>query len=565
MIARLSCSLSFLSTNNTTSTTTKGGSGITRRAGLLFLLLLPLLLGGCWRSSPETTEGTTKPACISRDTLVINIATEPPTLDPARMTDVVSFQVLQNLMQGLTRLDEQARIQPALAQHWQVLDNGRRYRFTLRPNLRWSDGQPLTTNDFVYAWQRALTPATGSQYASLLFPVKNARAFYAGQLKDFNAVGIQAINSRVLDVTLEHPLAFFLDLMAFPVAMPLRQDRIIQHGAAFTEAAHFVVNGPFRLAQWHHDSHLVLRPNPYYWGPKPTMPVRLVMVPDGNTALGLYDQGQLDYVANVPSVLTGQILKRPDAQRLALNAVYYLGFNVDKPPLSDGRVRQAFAYAVDRDLLTRLQNSGQVPISGLIPPEMTGYSANEVGLTFHPEKARHLLAQAGYPNGKGFPTVTLAVPNTFEQRREAEVLQWLWKTHLHVDVRIQLMEWKLFLSQLATDPPHLFRLSWFADYPDPDTMVGLFTSASGNNYTGWHHPGYDALVQQAVALTQWSQRAPLYEQAQRLLLQQETVIVPLYAYTKVWLVQPWVRRLQVNSMNQLLLESAERLPCSTTP
>lgn len=528
-------------------------------------LAIGLILGlsGCSPVTGGRANAPTLATCTRHpEELRLNLATEPPTLDPTRMTDLTSFQIYNLLMRGLTRPNHDGQPVPALALSWQLLDGGKTYRFALDPMARWSDGQPVTAQQFIDGWQRALDPKGGNPYAFLLFDVVNARAFHEGNLKQFDTVGIRALNPYTLEIRLDHPVAYFLQLTGFPTAMPVRLDVLTRYGAKATEAGHFVGTGPFILTEWKHDSHLVVTPNPFSRErPRHLKRVHLAMIADANTALGVYQQGGLDLVDTLPQLELAQLAKRPDAHRQTMNAIFYLGFNTKKPPFTDARVRQAFGLAVDRRQLLAFLQKPDAPLKGLLPPGMTGHDP-AIGLDFDPARARRLLAEAGYPGGKGLPEVTLGFPSRFELRREAEVLQYFWQQHLGVRVRLASTEWKQYLQQLSTDPPGIFRESWYADYPDPDTFASLFTSYQGSNHTGWQEPTYDAGVQKAARESNPQRRQVLYGALQRQILEQATALVPLYASTKVWLAAPYVEGAPINRMNEWHLQTTRLTSCN---
>ena len=517
-----------------------------------FLLMGSLVFSACHQTDQQ-------PSLQQRKQPVrLNIGVEPPTLDPIQMVDLTSFQVLQNLMRGLTQFDAQQAVIPALATHWELSADETEYTFHLRKDALWSDGSPITAQHIIDGWKRALTPANGSQYAFFLFDVVKAKAFYEGKLTDFSQVGIKALDTHTLHIKLNRPVAFFLSLMASPVAFPARLDLINRVGSQWTEAKHFIGNGPYRLARWDHDESITLKPNPHYWESTKQLPtVELAMITDANTSVVMYETGELDYITSPGSITSfdyRRLQDRPDAHRKTLNAIYYLGYNTEKPPFDDVRVRQAFALALDREQLTQLLQSGQQPLSGFITQGLKGFNRS-VGLVLNTQRAKALLAEAGFPDGKGFPTVQLAFRTGFEQRREAEVLQFLWKQTLNVDVQLINQDWKVYLDQLATNTPHLYRLSWYVDYPDADSFMSLFTSTNGNNFTHWANPHYDQLIQQAAAKTDWALRQPLYDEAQKLLLEEATVVVPLYSRDKLWIQRPGrLDGLVVNGMNQLILD-----------
>lgn len=515
----------------------------------LVALLLLLTLVGCGGTAQQSKQHA---ASIFR----MNLGTEPPDLDPAKTDDLTSFTVLLPLMKGLTQLDAHMKPQPAMAQSWEVSPDGLRYTFHLRPNARWSDGKSVTADDFLFAWQRVLTPATGAPYVFFLYELKNGKAYYEGRLKDFSQVGVHARDAHTLIVDLERPTPFFLDLAAAPVMLPLRRDVVTRYGERFTEARHFLSNGAYRMADWTHEEKIRLVPNPHFYESVPAKRsqvagIDMYMINDANTSVVMYENNELDFIettTSIPSFDVRRLRKSPDCHTTVLHRINYFGFNVTKPPFNNPKVRQAFAYALDRSYYPRLMQSGQRPMTSWITPGLVGYNPR-LGLGYNPQKARQLLAEAGYPDGKGFPTVHLSFQTLYDIQKEAEIAQYLWKKNLNVDVRLDNMEWKVLLSKLDEDPPQLFRLGWFVDYPDADSFMNVFLSDSGNNHTRWKNSHYDALVQQAVTTLNPLQRQRLYDQAQRLLLERDTAIIPVYATEKTYLVKPRFQGLTINALN----------------
>jgi oligopeptide transport system substrate-binding protein len=520
-----------------------------------FVLLCCVGLTGC-QSGPKGLPVPPQAAGVVR----LNLGSEPPTLDPIKVTDLSSLAVVNQLMVGLTRFNGQSEVVPGLATHWAISPDRKTYTFWLNPKATWHDGQPVTAQHVADGLHRALTPTNGSEYAFFLFGIEQAQAFFEGKQTQFNRVGIRVLGPHQLRIQLNKPQAFFTSLLAFPVAYPARLDVVTRYGDGWTEAGHFVGNGPYTLAYWRHDDRLQLKPNAHWWlGQPPRVTgVDWVMVNDANTSMVLYDNNQLDMVESpttLPSFEIRRIQHRPDFTQSGLAVIHYLGFNTQKPPFNNVKVRQAFAYALDRQTFTQLLQAGQTPVQGFVTPGMPGYNP-ALGIPFNLTKAKALLAEAGYPGGKGFPAVTLAFRSLYDVRKEAEIAQYLWQQGLGVTVKLQNMDWKVLLNQLKTDPPHLFKLNWYVDYPDPDSFLSLFTQANGNNYTRWVLPAYDALVANAASMSPGPQRDAAYQQLQTMLLTQHTVIVPVYTVNKSRLQNPALQGVNINSLNLLDLSTA---------
>jgi oligopeptide transport system substrate-binding protein len=521
-----------------------------------WLLCLVVLAGltGCGIGPTPSGPSKRGPAVFR-----LNLGTEPPELDPIRVTDLTSMNVLGQLQRGLVQFNAHNQVVPAIAQRWTLSPDGKTYRFTLDPKGTWSDGHPVTAQQFVEGWQRALNKANGSEYAFFLFDVVGAKAYFEGTLTDFTHVGVKALNAHTLQITLVHPVAFFTALLAAPVTYPARLDVIKRYGDTWTEAGHMPSNGPYVLHQWQHEEKLVLTPNPRFTSTsKPQHPVTvdMVMINDANTSVAMYEQGSLDFIetpSTLPAFEVRRLSPRPDYHSGSLHALFYLGFNTRKLPFNNKLVRRAFAMATQRGLLPQLLQAGQTPTSGWITPGLSGYNPT-VGLAYNPTVAKHLLQQAGYTAQHPLPPITLGFRTMMDIQKECEIVQYSWLKTLGASVKLDNMDWKVYLNRLATDAPPVFRLSWYVDYPDSDSFMSLFTTGNGNNHTGWTNARYDRLVKQASQAQSPTQRAQLYQQAQTLLLNDEAVIVPLYAPKKGYLLNHAFTGLGVNGLNLLNLE-----------
>ncbi|MBI2335378.1 MAG: peptide ABC transporter substrate-binding protein [Deltaproteobacteria bacterium] len=470
--------------------------------------------------------------------LNISVASEPPTLDWNLATDNVSYQILNQLMEGLTAFDENLKPTPAIAQSWKISPDGKIYTFYLNPNYRWSDGKPVTAHDFVYSWTRLLDPKTAAEYAYYLFDVEGAQEFNQDKLKDATQLGFKALNAHTLEVRLHKPIVFFPSLTTFMVTFPLRQDIVEQHGSHWTDPKNIQTCGPYQLQEWWHQYRLQLKTNPHYGGlPKPKIEkLRIYVVQDPSTTLALYESGQLD-IALLPPIALSQYRHHPELISQTKLRGYYLGFNIRKSPVHDVRIRRALSMALDKSPLPQILKGGEQITSAWIPPGLLGYEEN-AGIRFDPEQAKALLAEA---SSKSLPPLTLVFNSDPLNKKIAEWAQAQWKKHLNLNVELENQEWKSYLAQLAQDPPALFRLGWGADYPDPDNFMNLFTQYSGNNHTGWKNPQYDTLIAQAAVEKDVQKRIQAYHQAQKLLLEDQTVIIPLFIATQNILVKKSVR------------------------
>jgi oligopeptide transport system substrate-binding protein len=501
-----------------------------------------------WSCAPSS-----KPPAGS--TFRVNLGTEPPSLDWSLATDHVSFNVIANLMVGLTEFDERLEPAPMIASSWDIFDGGKRIVFRLRDDVLWSDGRRVVASDFEYSWKRLLDPKVASEYAYILFDIVNAEAYNRGKIADHARVGVKAMDDHTLEVRLAQPASYFIAITTFEVTYPQRRDLVEKFGPAWTEPGNLVTNGPFLLASWSHQNAIELAANPRFFLGKPGIErVRMSMINEKTTALALYERGELDFIDNtsIPTLEKARLARLPESRQVPQLRGYYYGFITDRKPFDDVRVRRAFSMAVDRTVFPKILHGGERPAGSWIPSGMLAHD-DTIGLRFDPLEAKRLLAEAGYPDGKGFPRITLGYNTDDDHKLVAEAVQSMWQRNLNVLARLDNQEWKVYLSRLNNDPPHVFRLGWGADYPDPDNFMKLFTSSSGNNSTRWRNPAYDRLVGEAAREWDPSKRVALYREAQRILCETDVPIMPFFTTVETTLLSPRFAGLQLNSMARLAL------------
>jgi len=483
----------------------------------------------------------------------VNLSTEPPSLDWSLATDHVSFNVIANLMVGLTEFDNKLKPAPVIAKSWDVLEGGRKLVFHLRDDVSWSDGKKVRAQDFEYSWKRLLDPKTASQYAYILFDIENAQEFNEGRLTDASAVGVQAPDDFTLVVRLRYPASYFLAITTFETTFPQRQDIIEKFDSRWTDPENIVTNGPYLLSSWKHENEIELKANPNYFRAKPGIDkVTMLMVKEKTTAIAMYEQGQLDFLDDhsIPALEKNRLSKQRGFKRVPQLRGEYYGFAVDRKPFNDPRVRKAFAMAIDRSVFPKILHGGEEPASSWIPPGMLAHNP-KLGLHFNPPEARRLLREAGYPDGKGFPRIVLGYDNDEDRKLVAEAVQGMWQRNLGVVVGLENQEWKVYLKKLQNDPFPVFRDGWGADYPDPDNFMKLFTSNSGNNHLRWKNNRYDQLTDAAAREFDAKKRVKLYDDAQRILCEIDLPMVPLYWRTESTVLNPLFAGLEMNSMGRL--------------
>ncbi|MDD5200457.1 MAG: peptide ABC transporter substrate-binding protein [Terrimicrobiaceae bacterium] len=515
------------------------------------LLLAGLLLSGCDRKDGRA------------DLVFINGA-EPESLDPAVITGQPEGRVVSALFEGLTRFDRHARAVPGTADSWTISPDGRTYTFHLRADAKWSDGAPVMAGDFVDSWRRVLTPATAAANNYQLFYLKNAKAFADGKLKDFAQVGVRAIDDRTLEVQLEYPTPFFLELCAGSPLLPVPMRLIERAGDDWIKPGRIVNNGAYLLNAWRINDRIRLRKNPFYWDRDHVAleTVDVLPISKANVAFNFYASGEADLMLDkglAPTALLDELKRRPDFHSAPFLATYFLRFNCNAGPFRDARVRRAFALAVDKQrLVQKITRGGERPAASLVPPGIAGYVPPE-GVAYDPAGARRLLAEAGYPNGRGFPLVRYLYSESELNEALAVELQSMWRDALGVQVALTRQEWKVYLNSMNSLDYDICRSSWVGDYPDPNTFLDMFLTGGGNNRTGWGDAAYDALIASAASEADPKRRFATLAQAEDFLIAKEFVVCPLYFYVGIQLYDPRrVRGIEPNVLDEHPIRLMER-------
>ncbi len=476
--------------------------------------------------------------------LVIINGAEPESLDPAIVTGQPDIRAASALFAGLTSPNPLTGLpEPCLAESWEISSDAKTYTFHLRSGIRWSTGEPITAEDFLYSWTRTLDPATASPYASILYPIVNAEEFNAGKIKSPSLLGLEVLDTNIFQVRLRLPTAYFLDLCAMPIMAVVPSFAIQSNPDQWIRSKSLPVSGPYMLGKWLLNDRIRLLKNPFYWDAPRTRCAVVDLLPIGSsvTAMNLYQQGKVDLLWDkelIPADLLDLMLERPDVHPFDYLGNYFVRINVTRSPFNDSRVRKAFSLAIDRDaLVTRVTRAGETPSSHFTPEFCANYTPPE-GLGYNPELARKLLAEAGYSNGEGFPSVTYlfnaaAGGSAKIHQKIAVELQRMWKVHLNVTVHLRQAEWKAFLSMVNNLDYDLCRASWVGDYNDATTFLNLFTSYSGNNRTGWASQEYDDRLEQAEQEVSVERRALILKEAETLLVKEALPVIPLYFYKGV--------------------------------
>lgn len=491
----------------------------------------------------------------------MNLGTEPPTLDWNIAQDYNSFEIISNIMVGLTRFANDANNEivsvPACAQSWEISKDGLVYIFHLNPTAKWLDGKQVTAQDFIDSFTRLLDPQIAAPYAELLSMIDLEQS--------------SALDPQTLKITLKYPASYFIYLTSFGLTYPVRLDLIKRYGDDWTEPKNLITNGPYKLKQWQHEYKILLERNDkFFLEPAQTQYLKYFMVAEQASAFTLFQNNQFDWIDNrsIPVSEHRRLSSAADAKRFLLLRNSYLGFNLEKAPMTDKRVRQALSFAIDRKALSKIRSKGDQANVTWIPPSLSKFldydllnasfkkQFNETYTLdgYHPELARKLLQEAGFPDGKNFPDIELLIPSRDDVKLQAEALQAMWRKELNINIKINAMEWKVFLDTLKKDPPHLFRWSWGADYPDPDTFMQLFISNNSFNEGHFNNTEYDTLIQTAARSQDQILRRAYYSRAEAILTIEEAAIAPLYIERQTIMQKAWVKNLVLNPMDIVYLD-----------
>jgi oligopeptide transport system substrate-binding protein len=525
---------------------------------LIGWILLALAIAGC--AAPEVELATT---------INLNLGSEPPTLDPGLATDTTSLDVIWNLFMGLTCLHHETyEVIPSLATDWEVSADGLVWTFHLRDDVYWVHHDPqtkaaekkrkVTAHDVEYGVKRVINPSTGSGYAYVDYIIKNAYAVNTGdESVSLDSVGVVALDDHTVQFTLEHAAGYFPNIAGMWTNFPLPREVIDEFDFRWTEPGNLWTCGPFMFDTWEHHDRIVLVKNPHYRDADNVSieTVNFAMVDAASTVFQMYQAGELDS-SGVP--LEDRERLRADPQwseelhvEPALSTAY-LGFTVTKPPVDDRLVRKALAAAVDKQkLVDNVTRGGEQPAKCFASPGIFGSPAedpNFEGIPFDPQQARKWLAEAGYPDGSGFPELIVMAPAGEAQKMVAEYLQQEWSKHLGIDVKAIAQEWKVYLQTLSVDPPHLWLLAWAADYPDENNWVlEVFHPTKGRNRPRWNPEDPAAkrfmeVTEAAGAESDPQKRKQLYFEAEKIFCQDEAIIIPVFYRTYVYVTKPYIER-----------------------
>ncbi len=472
---------------------------------------------------------------------------EPQDLDPSVVTGVSEQRIVSALFEGLVSENPQTlQPEPATAESWDISKDALTYTFKLRKNAKWSDGIPVTAQDFVYAYNRILSSKLGSQNAYMLYCMKNAEGFNKGTIADFKDVGVKAINDHELQITLERPTPYFLPLIAHMSWFPLQKKNIEkfgamdQRGTKWTLPGNLVGNGSFILKDWKVNKVIKVVKNPHYWdaGNVKLNEIDFFPISDNQAEERTFRGGQLHMTFTVPTSKIDYYKKNAsDVIKISpYLGTYYIAFNVQKPPFDNVLVRKAFSLAIDRKSIAEdVMKGGKIPADSFTPPNTAGYTSL-TKLVYDVQLARKCLADAGYPDGKGFPRVEIMCTKL----DIAEALQDMIQKNLNIKISLVNKEWKMYLDSFRTRDFYVATASWIGDYNDPLTFLGMWTSDSGNNRARWLNKDYDKLMAESSICINHNSRFEIFKKAETLLMEQAPII-PLCYCTSMALLAPQLK------------------------
>ncbi|KQL49222.1 ABC transporter substrate-binding protein [Brevibacillus choshinensis] len=507
-------------------------------------------------TTPTQTPAAPAPAEKKPQVLKMNLHSEPPTGDPGLAEDTTSGAIILATFDGLTRIGSDDKPHEAAAESYTVSDDKLTYTFKIRDH-KWSNGDPVTAKDFEFAWKRALDPKTASNYAYQLYYIKNGEKANKGEAK-LDDVGVKALDDKTLEVKLENPTPFFLELLAFRTYFPVNP-KVVQANEKWAgEAKTHVGNGPFKIETWEHKSKIVLVKNDSYWDKDKVKldKIEFAMVEDENTELSMFENGELDWAGSPTSSLpTDAIPALKDSGKMVTKPIagtYWYKFNTEKPPFNNVKIRKAFAYSIDRQgLIDNILQTGQLPATGAVPPSMVlnpnGYFKDK-----DIDTAKKLMEEGMKELGiTKLPAVTLSYNTSEGHKKIAEAIQDQWKKNLGVDVKLENKEWKVYLEDLHEGNFQIGRMGWLGDFNDPINFLELYKDKmGGNNDTRWENPKFKELLNQSSLESDLDKRKKILADAEQVLMD-DMPIMPIYFYTQSWVQNPSVKGVQITGLGDV--------------
>ena len=574
-----------------------------KKTKLLSLLLSGALVfgllagcGGGTTSTPAPAETgsaapeSTAPATTANE-ITVNIASEPQTIDPALNSAVDGAIMINHMFEGLMRWVDSgvetagsdgtctnAELSYGQAESYDKVTNEDgtvTYTFHLRDGIMWSDGQPVTANDFVFSWQRLVSPETAADYSYMIDCVVNANAIMNGEMEP-SELAVSAPDDKTFVVTITSDLPYFTELCAFPATFPVREDIVSDSQWTYSPDT-YISNGAYKMTSRVTNSEIVMEPNENYYGVDSLGPDKITfkLMDDANAMLSGFNSGELDFIESMPTDEVAGLLASGDLKIVDYIGTYYVCYQTQKEPFDDPKVREAFTLAIDRTyIVEQITQTGQVEAGGFVPAGVydaegaTGDDFRTVGGDYYAptdadyeancERARELLAEAGYPNGEGFPVVTYLYNTDDSHKAVGEALQNMWQTVLGVTVQLDNQEWATFLQTRKDGDYSIARNGWIADYNDPMSFLDMWLTGGGNNDAQYSNAEYDSLIQQAKASTDPAERMSLMHQAEDIIIGQDYALCPLYFYTQKYMLADDVQGMYYTPLGYFFFDQCTR-------
>lgn len=498
--------------------------------------------------SPGGTDGTGTTDKKKTELLVVHVGSDPDTIDPALNSAVDGATLIIHAFEGLMTLDKDGVPVKAQAKDYTVSEDGTTYTFYLRDDIKWSDGQPVTANDYVYAWNRAIHPDTAADYEYMFDVIEGY---------DEKTLNVQAVDEKTLVVKLKTPVPYFLELCAFPTYFPVRQDIIEQYGEAWAiDPKTYIGNGPYKMAEWVPGSHILYEKNKNYWNYEALGPekIKFVLMDDDNAIKSAFEKEEILFADSWPNDEIDAWRDKPEFHIEGQLGTYYISFNTKRAPLDNPKVRKALILAIDREWIVKnIGKAGQQPAGAFVPTGLSDADPTkefrEVGGDYYDptgaayeknlEEAKKLLAEAGYPEGKGLPTLEYLYNEGTGHQAIAEAVQSMWK-EIGVNVKLQSQDWNTFLNTRKNGEYDIARNGWLADYNDPISFLDMWTTDSGNNDAQWSNAKYDELIRRIKTSTDTEERYRLMHEAEDIIFE-ESMLCPIYYYVDIYVLNQKVQ------------------------
>jgi oligopeptide ABC superfamily ATP binding cassette transporter, binding protein len=524
--------------------------------------------GGGEKKADNNTPAATDVATPQVNRIVSSNMAEPGTLDPAKARGTHESWPLQHLFVGLTRVNKDGKVENALADKIEISEDGKVYKVTLKDGLKWSDGNPITAEDFEFAWKRVLDPKMESQYAYQLYYIAGAEEYNKGKGKA-DSVGVKAVDAKTLQVTLKQPTAYFDSLMGFYTYYPVSKKVVEANADWAKDPKTLVSNGAFTLKDWTHNSKIVMDKNPnYYEADKVKIDgIDLDIIEDQSTVYQKYVAGEYNMVVELPTEVTAKLRaeKNPELVIGPNVALYYYNLNPAVKPLNNVKVRKALSLALDRKVITdQITQGGQLPATAIVPPGLlddTGKEfsdANKDLIKTDVGEAKKLLTE-GLAEEKMTPAdvkLTILYNTSENHKKIAEAIQQMWNKELGINTTLENVEFKVKIDRENAHQFEISRSGWTGDYLDPMTFMDLWITGASNNYVNYSNPEYDKLVKEAQTSTDQKLRMDNMKKAEKMILE-DMAIVPIYFYTHPYAVKPNVKGITKNAINYPSLINAE--------